>query len=282
MNKKLLQFALVGLCLISTPFLAMAGLTNADVIKMVKAGLSTDVIVTTIRSNSGNTFDKSVDGLIALKEAKVPDVIISAIVGGVDAVPAPKQVQAAETVKGVEALAKDQQIGQEGLILVENGNESLLLFRMSESRTQSRAMGMGGFAEYSVLRGTKSDVRLKTRTPSFIIAAPKNVQVQSYITLASFLVRKNGNRECVVGGGAVMGVSSIESGVHKDRVVAITIEKLADQSRAKEGCILYSVIPKNALASGEYAFVLPAGQAGGSMPNAMMQVACACCDFGVD
>jgi len=265
----------------------MAGMTNADVIKMVKAGLSNDIIVTTIRTNSGNTFDKSVDGLIALKEAKVPDVIISAIVGGTEAATsAPKQaqVQASETAKGVEVVAKDQQIGQEGLILVENEKESLLLYRMSESRTQSRAMGMGGFAEYSVLRGAMSDTRLKTRTPSFIIAVPKNAQVQSYITLASFQVRKNGNRECLVGGGAIMGVSSIESGVHKDRVVAVNIEKLADQSRAKEGCILYSVTPKNALTSGEYAFVVPPGQAGGIVPNANIlgQLACACCDFGVD
>jgi len=76
MNKKLLQTALLGLFSLFTPFIAMAGLTNADVIKMVNAGLSSDIIVTTIKSTPDNKFDTGVDGLIALKEAKVPEEII--------------------------------------------------------------------------------------------------------------------------------------------------------------------------------------------------------------
>ena len=243
MNIKLLQTAFLGLFSLLTPFIAMAGLTNADVIKMVNAGLSSDIIVTTIRSSSGNTFDTGVDSLIALKTAKVPDAVISVIVGGPAAAP---------KVDGEKpGLAKDQQIGPEEIILVDNGAEVHLLYCLSDVRSQARGLGFGGVAIYNVLRGASAERRFKNKSPSFIVAVPKNAQVQSYITLASFAVRKNGNREVMVGGGAVMGVSSVEFGVTKDRVVAVITEKLADQSRAKDGFVLFSVMPKTAMNVGE-------------------------------
>jgi hypothetical protein len=56
-----------------------AAMTNADVIKLVAAGLSSDVIVGTIRQSASKSFDMSIDGLIALKKATVPDAVISAM-----------------------------------------------------------------------------------------------------------------------------------------------------------------------------------------------------------
>ena len=54
-------------------------MNNADVIKLVSAGLSPDVVLSSIRQASGHAFDLSVDGLIALKTNKVPDTVISAM-----------------------------------------------------------------------------------------------------------------------------------------------------------------------------------------------------------
>ena len=54
-------------------------LTNQDIITMVSMGLSDDVIIAKIRSVSGADglkFDTSVDGLKALKAAKVSDAVI--------------------------------------------------------------------------------------------------------------------------------------------------------------------------------------------------------------
>lgn len=59
--------------------LAAQALNNDTVIKMVKAGLSDDVIVATISSSAGS-FDTSPNGLIALKQAGVSDKVISVIV----------------------------------------------------------------------------------------------------------------------------------------------------------------------------------------------------------
>jgi hypothetical protein len=54
-------------------------LTNADVIKMVQAGLAESAIVATIQANPGS-YDISPDGLIALKKSGVTDAEINAIV----------------------------------------------------------------------------------------------------------------------------------------------------------------------------------------------------------
>ena len=71
---------------------AQPGLNNDSVIKMVKAGLSDDVIISTIGSSQG-AFDISAEGVIALKSAGVSDKVISAIVnkttGAAQPVPAP-------------------------------------------------------------------------------------------------------------------------------------------------------------------------------------------------
>src|SRR5215467_5954127 len=53
-------------------------LTNADIIKMSKAGLGDDIIVTQIE-NSNNELDDSPDALIALKTAGVTQKVIAAV-----------------------------------------------------------------------------------------------------------------------------------------------------------------------------------------------------------
>ena len=54
-------------------------MTNDSVVRMVKAGLSDDLIVQTIQSQPGQ-YTTDADALVALKQAGVPDRIISAMV----------------------------------------------------------------------------------------------------------------------------------------------------------------------------------------------------------
>jgi pyruvate/2-oxoglutarate dehydrogenase complex dihydrolipoamide acyltransferase (E2) component len=58
---------------------AQQGLNNDAVIRLVKAGLSDDLIVSTI-GNSPGVYDISADGMIALKSGGVSDKVVSAIV----------------------------------------------------------------------------------------------------------------------------------------------------------------------------------------------------------
>lgn len=71
----LLAFALI------CPFVAaqQAALNNDGVIKLVKAGLSDDLVVSTINASPG-AYDISVNALVALKGAGVSDKVIAAMV----------------------------------------------------------------------------------------------------------------------------------------------------------------------------------------------------------
>src|SRR4051794_38883723 len=70
--------ALLTLLLATT--LQAATLTNTDVIKLVEAKLSNDLIVTTIRS-SPTAFDTSVAALIHLRRAGVPNEVLLVMLG---------------------------------------------------------------------------------------------------------------------------------------------------------------------------------------------------------
>jgi hypothetical protein len=69
---------------------AQQALNNDSVIKLVKAGLSDDLIISTINASAG-AYDTSADGIIALKTARVSDKVVSAIVTKVAADAQPVQ-----------------------------------------------------------------------------------------------------------------------------------------------------------------------------------------------
>ena len=75
MRKIILAVVFLAICPL---FVAQQAMNNDSVIKLVKAGLSEDLIVTTISGAAGN-YDISADGVIALKTAGVSDRVISAI-----------------------------------------------------------------------------------------------------------------------------------------------------------------------------------------------------------
>jgi hypothetical protein len=76
---------LVFVFLVSAALLtAQQSLNNDAIVKLAKAGLSDELIVTAINSQAG-TYDTSTDGLIALKTAGVSDKVVAAIVAKVAA-----------------------------------------------------------------------------------------------------------------------------------------------------------------------------------------------------
>ena len=69
MPKSFLAVVFVAFCQL---LVAQQSLNNDSIIKLVKAGLSDDLIVSTISASPG-TYDTSADGLIALKSAGASD-----------------------------------------------------------------------------------------------------------------------------------------------------------------------------------------------------------------
>jgi hypothetical protein len=100
MRKALLAFV----CLALSPLMfAQTAMNNDAVIKLVKAGLSEDLIVSSINSQPG-TYDTSADGLIALKSAGVTDKVLAAIVSkGVAPAPVAAPVAAPGAAPGLPA-----------------------------------------------------------------------------------------------------------------------------------------------------------------------------------
>ena len=76
-RKLILALALFAL----TPLmvLAQSAMDNESVIKMMKAGLSDDLIISTVTSSPGN-YNVTADGIIALKTAGASDKVVAAIV----------------------------------------------------------------------------------------------------------------------------------------------------------------------------------------------------------
>ena len=87
-----------------------AAMTNQDVIRLVKAGLSEELIITKIKQ-SKTKFDTSVDGLVALKTAGVSDRLIAIMVNPptVDsAAPASGAAPASAKAPASNSLGPDQ------------------------------------------------------------------------------------------------------------------------------------------------------------------------------
>jgi hypothetical protein len=63
----------------AVPAQAQQGLTNADIIKMQSAGLSENIILSSVNSQPA-AYDTSTDGLLALKKAGVSDGVVAAMI----------------------------------------------------------------------------------------------------------------------------------------------------------------------------------------------------------
>ena len=69
----------IAVVFLSSAVVAQNALNNESVIKLVKAGLTDDLILSTINASPG-TYDTSADGLATLKSSGVSDKVVAALV----------------------------------------------------------------------------------------------------------------------------------------------------------------------------------------------------------
>ncbi len=268
--KKWLAMGLIGASAVASA----ATITNADIIQLLDAQMPESVILQSIASST-TKFDTSAKALIALKNKGASPAVLNAVIS-------PKSLTAAPATVGTAprslpaAAPVSNAINPEEAIVVQNGQETSMQYLTAQMRTAARALGFGGVATYATLNGTKATRRLPAEGFEFIVSVPKNAQVAGYVTIASFAIRNNGTREVSTGGGYM----SYSTGINKDRVVAITSEQMPDQSRAKEGFVLYKVKPEKALPAGEYALVFYTAEV--RVSGFFAQAANSFYDFGVD
>lgn len=86
--------------------IAQQSLNNDAIIKMAQAGISEDVIVSTVNASPG-TYDTSTDGLIALKTAGVSDKVVGAMIArasGITPAPAAAAAPASALPGGIDEV----------------------------------------------------------------------------------------------------------------------------------------------------------------------------------
>lgn len=247
-----------------------APVRNADVIKLLEAGMPEEVVLQAIASGQPR-FDTSADALIALKAKGATPAVLKAML---DPSSLNKKQQSSSSSSG-KASSGSGYNPEEVTVLID-GTTSVMQYIIPQHRTAARALGFGGMASYANLNGAAAQRRFASPSPEFIVSVPKNAQADNYMTLANFAVRNNNTREVMTGGGYM----SYSTGIHKSRVVKIKADALPDQSAARDGFVLYKITPEAPLKKGEYALVLYTGEL--RTAGFFAQAANSYFDFGID
>lgn len=227
-------------------------LTNDDVIKMVKAELGEELVLLKVQTTPAD-FDLSIDGLILLKEASVPESVIKAMYG-VDepqmaSIPNDKASLSERTRlvseegylipedRGVYYLRDNELEFMEGVAPgVESGGGSAMI--------SSLTFGAKKYKVYGVFRGQQSDLKITESQPDFVIKISDEEAIRDYVLVR--LEEKRGERKFVIASGRAI-VKSMDIELNSDDVVSTSYKRLASG--------VYQITMDANLSSGEYAFV---------------------------
>jgi hypothetical protein len=222
--------------------LAQTALTNDSVIKMVKAGLGDDLVVSTIKSQPAN-YTTTPDDLIALKGAGVSDKVIAAMIERMSAPAAPPPPPAGQAAAPGGGL-----VSEVGLYYKKGDVWVDLPPEVVDFKTGGVLKGIAtaGIVKGDVnghINGGHSRTALKTPV-DILVYTQEGVAVTEYQFL--LLHDSKDAREFRTVTGGVMHVSG---GATRD-LVPFESKKLAPRT--------YEIILPN-LGSGEYGFLSPAG-----------------------
>jgi hypothetical protein len=229
--------------------LAQSTLNNDAIIKMVKAGLSEDLVVTTIKAQPGK-YSTTTDDLIALKKAGVSDKVVAAMMMAGTSAPAGAAPAAAPAAPPPAAepgdLPKDVEIG---VYYRKAGQWEEMLPEVVNWKT-------GGVMKHIATAGVvKGDVNGHIEGPhsrnslalpvEVLIYAPEGVAITEYQLL--HLHENTDNREFRTVTGGVMHVSG---GATRD-IIPFEGKKIAPRT--------YKVLLPATLGAGEFGFLPPGG-----------------------
>ncbi|MGB9070995.1 MAG: hypothetical protein WCC21_20700 [Candidatus Acidiferrales bacterium] len=227
-------------------------LSNQDVLEMVKQGLSDDVIVAKIRAvgaagEGSAAFDTSVDGLKALKDGNVSDLVIKVMI---NPTPPPAPVVAAVAPMSTDPNLPPPEVG---VYWKDGSNFSLIQGRaLDQTKVGGRAGsyftdGMRNQHWDAYVDGPHSSNIVKERRPSFYLYVPDGSDALDYVLIS--MNEKGNRREFQI--GSFGGVTGGKSGVKKDKVIDFTAVHV--------GIRTYKVSLLQDLKPGEYAFFMGTG-----------------------
>ncbi len=252
----------VSLCLGQQP---AAQMTNADVIELVKMGLSEELIVDKINASEATGFDTSIPGLRALKASKVSDNIIRAMMS-------PHSAPGIGSMPGTPSMSSDPDNPASphdpGIYMYtrERGVPKMVLIEptfYSQGKTggflaSSLTYGIAKIKTKAVVPGAHASLTSSDGGVAFYFYFEESSGAKSFggsstpseYTLLKFDVTKN-SRETVTMQGNAFGMSH---GTDEKANTGFNSTKL------KPG--VFKVTPSAPLAPGEYCFLYSTGESG--------------------
>jgi hypothetical protein len=265
MRRILLACALI-LVFVSPLVRGQEPLTNDSVVKLVKAGLSEDVILSMVKGQPAK-YTVTPDDLIALKNAGVPDKVVAAMVEKTAAGRGTGATLAAGTVSagdpndpmsphdsGIYLYAKDR-----------NGDYKLTILEQAAyqgSKTggilaSSLTYGLRKAKMKAVIPGQHASIRTPDSRPIFYFYFEDKaaglgkggfgagaVSNPNQFALVKLEITKS-SRQTIIGEFGALGAST---GTHEKSMVTFKSE------RVRSG--LYKVVPNAAMDAGEYCFLV--------------------------
>jgi len=262
MRKSLLVFVFLAFC---TFLAAQQALNNDAIIKMHSAGLSDNIIVSTINSQPG-TYATGVNDLIALKQAGISDKVLGAMITKSNA-PARPVYQGEAAQAPVEIDPNDPNNAHDpGIYMYTKGPNGMVL-TMLESSVYSSGKTGGMFATAltygiaktkikAVVQGAHASVSTSDSSVLFYFYFEEEnksfggATTPNEYTLLKF-DQKSNSRETQTGSMNAFGTST---GTDVNAASGFTYKKI------KQG--IYKVTPAGQLIPGEYCFLPAGGQAG--------------------
>jgi hypothetical protein len=237
-----------GLTLFLTLCLAQTVLTNDAILKMAKAGLGEDILVSTIKAQPGS-YTTTPDDLIALKGAGVSDKVLAAMIekaaagGG-----APMPAGAAGNPLAAAPKAAPGPVNEVGVYYLKNDAWADLAPEVVNFKTGGvlKTIGTAGIVKGDVnghVNGDHSRTALKSPV-TLLVYAPEGVAITEYQLLR--LREAKDSREFRTVTGGVMHVSG---GATRD-LVPFESKKTAPRT--------YEIVLPN-LGSADYGLLPPAG-----------------------
>ena len=227
-------------------------LNNEGVIKMIKSGLSEDVIAAAVSSSPGN-YDTSADGLVALKTAGVSDKVMAAIVARASGAAVPAAVASGN------APALPKGIDEVGVYYKDKaGNWTPLMPEVVNFKTGG---AMKKFMTNGIVKGDVNghiegkSAKVQITFPMILVVyVPEGTAITEYQMLK--LHQNSDSREFrSVTGGVIH-----ESGGAKRDLVAFDPQKIAPR--------LYQITVEQASGKGEYGLLPPGSYGSHNMASA--------------
>jgi hypothetical protein len=224
-------------------------LTNQDVIDMVGLGLSDDVVIGKIQSSAASNslaLDTSIDGLKALKAAKVSDAVIKVMVN--PAAAAPPVAQPGAPMEDPNMPPKEIGIYlRDGAKWVPIEGQNVSQAKMGGKLSSGLTMGFKAKRWKAFVEGKTSQNRV-AGDQVFYIYCPDGMSGSDYKLIK--LQEHGDRREFDV--GSVGGFGGGKSGISESSEIDFKAERIASRT--------YKVTLAQPLKGGEYGFFMGAGQ----------------------